>query len=466
MRIHSVALSVSISSLLAAAPAAAAAHGGLAGGLVGGLGGTVSGTLSGSSSATVGATMNGSGMSLGSGAAQNVNAQAPMLDATVDSWTDAYLKVNGSMANAIALENAQRAAGKIETVRAESVRGVVVAIAGDQVAFLSPNGEVRVIALAKGGVERLHLRTGSSVFFKSDDFGKTASLAVMALRRGSMLGDVFVGKIETVGRDDMKLAMDTGTQTFAYSREDAALLKSLAGKIVAVDSPDGVHVKSVLSAATLAGLGANVLSATSAKTMLQLPNGDVATYSGNLTSLALRPGAVVHVKPLDDVHALLSSGKRSVRVTRDVRDSVAAVVARTPTSIVLRYANGDVRTLLGDVQRVDAKAGSQVAVGVIDGSHMSLTANAVSTTLVDAQACGALSAGCGAMYGVLVASTRDTAQVSLADGETLYLRGSFGTQLGNVACIVQPLGGHQVLLKTAGAVVAADTVAGTAVSSR
>jgi hypothetical protein len=354
-------------------------------------------------------------------------------------------------------------------------RGIVTALTGDLVTFLSPNGEVHSVMLSRGGASALHLRDGASVVAASNDFGNTAAVGALNLAPASSLLDAYVGTVRAVNGNTVSLGVGPAQQSFAVTPATARTLASLRGRTVALDSPDGVHVKSLLSDATVNNLvaaargsvrtnaaTASVLSATNGRLTLQLPDGDVRSYVGNAASLHTSARVPVTIVPLDGVHVRIGAGAHvatmadanaCLTVNANCRGSIPAnVVAAMPTSLSVQYPSGDVATYLGNVGGLSAAAGVPVTVTPLSGTTARIQAGAQAANLVDAKACVTINAGCRAMPGTVSAIGPGTVGVTLADGNRLNLGGNGAGLAVNAPVIVQPLDGMHAILQAGGQV--------------
>jgi Carboxypeptidase regulatory-like domain len=357
--------------------------------------------------------------------------------------------------------------------RSDVTRGIVTALSGDLVAFASPNGEVHSVLLGNGGVSKLHLRQGASVVATSNDFGLTASVATLNLAPASSLLDAYIGSVRSVAGNTVSLGVGPAQQTFVVTPATARALAALRGKTVALDAPDGVHVKSLLTDATVSRLAdaahgqvrqgavtANVVSATSGRLTLQLPDGDLRSYVGNAASLHSSTRVPVTIAPLDALHVRVRSGARvanmadanaCVTVNASCRASMhGSVVAATPTSLSVQYPSGDVATYVGNLGGLTASAGVPVTVTPLSAVSARVQAGAQAANLVDAKACVTINAGCRAMPGTVSATGPGTATVTLADGTPLALAGNSAGLAVNSPVFVQPLDGTNAIVQAGG----------------
>ncbi len=395
----------------------------------------------------------------------------------VNGTTRTYQYTSGAMASAfhslvgstVMLRSADGAHVTSLVGKSDVVRGKIIAIEGDTVAYASSNGEVHLLTLAKGGVDRLKARLGSIVVSASNDFGRTAQLAVLALKQASILGEVTIGKIDAVGNGEVAMQVADAKQTFAVSGgATAQLLASLRGTTVALDVPDGYHVKSVFTSKTLDGLlrasgaaaasgalDADVIKTSKNSATVQLRNGDVVTYTGNIAPLHLQPGASVTLTSSDAANVQLKSGTHVAHVTTSA-SATGVIVAQTPTTLSVQFPNGDVRSFVGDAKSIGSTVGAQATVGPADSAHVRVTANGHQAVLVDAKACATINAGCGAEAGIVTSVAGDRASIALANGETLTLGRDQGAANLHVdsSVIVQPLNSTNVIVSSEGNAVA------------
>ncbi len=375
---------------------------------------------------------------------------------------------NGLVGRAVMLRSADGVHVTSLVGKSDVVRGTITAISGDTVAYASANGEMHLLALGKGGVDRLKARLGSIVVSESDDFGRTAQLAVLALKPHSILGQVTIGKVDAVGNGEVAMQVGNAMQTFAVSGATTAkLLASLKGTDVALDVPDGYHVKSLITSKTLDGLLhatggatasgaiADVIKTSKNSATVQLRNGDVVTYTGNVAPLHLRPGASVTLTSSGAANAQLKSGTRIAQVTTSA-SATGVIVAQTPTMLSVQFPNGDVRSFVGDAKSIQSAVGAQAAVGPVDSVHVGVTANGHKAVLVDAKACATINAGCAAEAGIVTSVSADHASITLASGETLTLGRAQGAAKLQVdgQVIVQPLNATNVAVSSEGNAVA------------
>lgn len=356
--------------------------------------------------------------------------------------------------------------------RQDTTRGIVTAVNGQLVTFVSPNGEVHSIMLDRGGVEALTVRVGSSVVGSSNDFGRTANVTVLSASPHSALLDVYVGRLGTVAAGTAVLGMGRGEQSFAVSPATARLLRGLRGRTVAVAAPDGVHVKNVLADATVAHLvaaararqhagnaiEADVVASSAGRLTLQLPNGDTASYLGNVARLGIRARAPVTVTPLDRFHVRVTArGHAATLLGADVcatvnarcRDAMnGSVVASTPTSVSVELPGGDVATYLGDMRPLSAAVNAPITVTPLDATHARLTAGTNVLNAIDATACVTINDGCRAMPGTVTSTGKGSLGVTLADGHVLALSGRADGIAMNAPVLVQALDGTHAMVQT------------------
>jgi Carboxypeptidase regulatory-like domain len=353
--------------------------------------------------------------------------------------------------------------------REDVTRGIVTDLAGDLVTYASPNGEMHSVVLAAGGVSKLQLRPGASVLAVSKDFGATASVAPLNLAPASSLADVYIGNVRSVAGNTVRLGLGQGQQSFGVTPSTAATLSALVGKTVALDVPDGTHVKSLLTNATVARLAENargqvktnaatasVVNATNGRLTLQLPNGDLRSYRGNAAALHTSARVPVTITPLDQTHVRVRSGTHvanmadanaCVTVNAACRGAMQGnVVAATPTSVSVQYPNGDVATFVGNAGGLAATAGVPVTVTPLNAVSARLQTHAQAANLVDATACVTINSGCRAMPGTVTAVHNGSVAVTLPDGQKLDLAGSNAGLSVNTPVFVQPLDNTHALV--------------------
>ena len=353
--------------------------------------------------------------------------------------------------------------------RDDVVRATVAGVDGNTVSLISPSGEVFVMTIAPKAGAWLHV--GARVIAQSHDYGSSALLSVLNIAPRSELGDVYVGQLAHVGSSSLTLRFGTMLQTF---NADATLRRTAAhlnGKTVAIVAPDGNGVKSFLAAPTLtallgaaqsgdsSGTRAVVLAATRNYLMLQLPNGDVRSFTGPVAAASLRSGATTHFAPLDAFHVRVQTNSGVAKLA-DV-DACATLNARcktsmngnavavTASSLAVRFPSGDVATFLGDVLPSGAAPGLPVTVTPLNSTHARVAVAGKVLDLLDASACVTINSGCQAMTGAVTSTGRGTMSVRFADGSTATLSGVVeGADLRtNDPIIVQPLNSSHAVVQ-------------------
>jgi hypothetical protein len=341
----------------------------------------------------------------------------------------------------------------------DSVRGTVDGVDGNALSFVTPSGEVFVMTLLRSAAG---LRVGSRVVAQSSDFGKSVSLTTLNVSAPSSLADVYVGKVVAAGAGQITLSFGKMTQRFSADSATIATASRLQGKVVALDVPDGVDVKSMLTSGTLShltsgltgqslsALPASVVAANHGSVSLQLPNGDLVTYVGNLAQANLKSNEAVTIVPLDRFHARLTANAHAFNVANadacvTINSSCKAttsghVVSATATALSVRFASGDVSTFLGKVPAGSTLPGTGAVVTALDSTHARVVVQGAAFNALDAHACVTINAGCNAMTGTVKGTSPLTVQ--FADGSTATLLGNrslAGAVQANSPILVQPL---------------------------
>lgn len=357
--------------------------------------------------------------------------------------------------------------------RHDTIRGVVSAINGNAVTFMTPSGEVHTITLGAGAVGKLGLHAGSRVVSVSNDFDKTATLSAVRLAPSSILNDAFVGRITAVSGNAAHLRVGGTQQTFLADRTTAQTMAQLVGKTIVLIAPDGLHVQSLLSAPMVTqliaaargsvgvnnGVLAQVLARSGNRATIQLPDGDVVTYLTQTPLAFSRSRAAVTLVPLDFVHARIVAGSKvykavdagacgTINSTCSSQER-GSVVAAGPTSISVRSANGALHTFVGDVHGLSLNAGVPVTITPLDRVHARVATGAAAANLVDARVCVTINDGCRQMTGSVLSASPGRVTVGLGDGSTLQLQPAPGNAglTANVPVVVQPLDGTHAIVQ-------------------
>jgi len=348
----------------------------------------------------------------------------------------------------------------------DAIRGLVTAVSDNLVTFISSNGEIHTIKLVPGAIGKLGVRVGASVVALSNDFDKSASFGVLNVAPSSLLNDAYVGTVRRVTNNIATIALGGALQSFIVDAPIARILNALLGKTVVLAIPDGVHVKTLISSPMVdeviaiasgqvranGGILAQVIATSKNRLTLQLPDGDVVSYLLTTPLLNSRTRVAAMLTPLDFLHARIKIGAKvfnaidagacvTLNASCKAQPIGGTVVAIDPASIAVRLANGDLRTLLGDVRGLDANVGVPVTITPLDHLRARITAGLKVANLVDARACVTINAGCHDMPGTVLSSSANGLLVGLADGTKIDLRGSTnGLGLAeNLPIIVQPL---------------------------
>ena len=348
----------------------------------------------------------------------------------------------------------------------DAIRGLVTAVSDNLVTFISSNGEIHTIKLVPGAIGKLGVRVGASVVALSNDFDKSASFGVLNVAPSSLLNDAYVGTVRRVTNNIATIALGGALQSFIVDAPIARILNALLGKTVVLAIPDGVHVKTLISSPMVdeviaiasgqvranGGILAQVIATSKNRLTLQLPDGDVVSYLLTTPLLNSRTRVAAMLTPLDFLHARIKIGAKvfnaidagacvTLNASCKAQPIGGTVVAIDPASIAVRLANGDLRTLLGDVRGLDANVGVPVTITPLDHLRARITAGLKVANLVDARACVTINAGCHDMPGTVLSSSANGLLVGLADGSKIDLRGSTnGLGLAeNLPIIVQPL---------------------------
>lgn len=352
----------------------------------------VSGTASGSASSMTGIGGSSATATAGGSAGGSANALGLRGD------TNSTLRTNDGVGVTTAVG------------RDDVVRGTVTAIGADAVTFVSPKGQAVTVKLAPGDLKRLGVRVGSTIGSISHDFGHSVMLSLIA-QPGSFLGNVYVGTVASATANRVEIAYRDGTQTFDGTPATLHQLQQLTGKTIALVSLDGQHVKSVLLAQTfkrleqaqgvLAASGAtaaNVVASSPDHLTLQLNNGDVLAFWVKSAALGLRSDSALTLTQLGAGRVRLTSGARSATAfdadlcNKDgacVASVNGTVVTKTPTTIAVQYANGDVASFLGNTSALAAAVGSTVTVKpALANAQLSAGAQTASMTQAEVAAAG------------------------------------------------------------------------------
>ncbi|HET9393881.1 MAG TPA: carboxypeptidase-like regulatory domain-containing protein [Candidatus Rubrimentiphilum sp.] len=293
----------------------------------------------------------------------------------------------------------------------DAVRGTVIAIDDNNVTMVSPNGETFVISLAAN--QRPRFGVGARVVAVSHDFGRTVQLSPI-----SALADAYLGKVSGASGNTVTLRMGNQLQSFAADSAMVRLAAAHAGQTVAVDSPDGLNVKSLLSGATLLhlaavargtavatnGISAAVTAVGNGRLTAQLPNGDLQTLSGNVGSLHASSSVPIVITPLDRAHFRVQSGTHAATLAdanvcatanSSCKSSMQGhVVTVGPESLSVRMGNGDVSTLFGKIASLGLTRGSPITVTPLDKTLARVTSGSRVANVVRASACSTINSGC------------------------------------------------------------------------
>jgi hypothetical protein len=312
------------------------------------------------------------------------------------------------------------------------------------------------------------LRVGERVAASSTDFGRSVTLTSLGTAPASALADVYVGRITSVSPSEVVLGIGSRSQAFGVDPSLAASLRSRVGKVVALDVPDGAHVKAMMATPTLAHLIApntggapfgTVVASSRNRLSVQLPNGDTRTLTGPVAGLHARVGSAVHLAPLDRTHVRVTAGAHVARladadacVTVNAtcsRSTKGRTVAVAPTSIAVRFPNGDVRTFLGLIPS-GAPAGATATVSPIDATHSRVTVGAKAANLLDADACVTINAGCHTNVGSIRATGNNRTVVTLPDGSQTVMSGTLARASVDSPILLQPLDETHLVAMTGG----------------
>ncbi len=259
----------------------------------------------------------------------------------------------------------------------DTVRGTVTAINGGLLTFVSPNGEVRSITLPQDGLAKSGLRVGVSVVSTSNDFGRTGRLALLRVSPSSPLSDVYVGNVAGVNGTLLKLRIGNNLQFFNVDRGLLPALASVHGRTIALISDDGASVKNLFAARTL----------------------DLLT-SAAFWSHPVRAGAV------------------------------ASIITMSRSKMVAQLANGDTMTMLSQGPNLlTVKARVPVVITPLNTTHVRVRAGAQVLSLLNADACVTVNAGCrGSLAGRAVTVSPTSLTVRLFNGD-------INTFLGNMRSV-------------------------------
>jgi hypothetical protein len=345
--------------------------------------------------------------------------------------------------------------------RDETVRGTIVASAGGIVGFVAPTGIVYAASVDPKAAAAM--RVGTRLVAVSRDFGRSVTLSLFGLAPASSLADIYVGRIQSANGGRVALRVGATVQTFAADAHLAAQLAALRGHTVALDVPDGIDAKALISTAMLShlldvtqhpqhgsrGVAAAVIGIDGRLLTVQLPNGDVRTFAGQTSLAGLNVRAPITIQFLDRAHVRIQTGAR-VATLADAhlcvtinascaRSEHGRVVALSPTTAIVRFSNGDIQTYLGHISPIGLGIGVPVTLTPLDATHVRIAAGANVANLIQAGACVTINAGCSASVGTISGTGKGNLTVALPGSSSTTLVGAVTNVAVGLPIVVQPL---------------------------
>jgi len=345
--------------------------------------------------------------------------------------------------------------------RNETVRGTIVASADGIVGFVAPTGIV--FAASVDPKAAAAMRVGTRLVAVSRDFGRSVTLSLFGLAPASSLADIYVGRIQSASGGRIALRVGATVQTFAADARLVAQLAALRGHTVALDVPDGIDAKALISTAMLShlldvtqhpqhgsrGVAAAVIGIDGRLLTVQLPNGDVRTFAGQTSLAGLNVRAPITIRFLDRAHVRIQTGAR-VATLADAhlcatinascaRSEHGRVVALSPTTAIVRFSNGDIQSYLGHISPIGLGIGVPVTLTPLDATHVRIAAGANVANLIQAGACVTINAGCSASVGTISATGKGNLTVALPGSSSTTLVGAVTNVAVGLPIVVQPL---------------------------